>query len=145
VPAERLFIQAKRSRPEPIPWGSSPPDAAEVCAYDRGVGRRSYSNLTASEHPHLVFPPPPPAREHARQLKPYLASIDTTLKELDTELTQARLITPYIERVTRMLERLEQWEAHETCAVPAAPIPVPPVVYMPPPVAPHTVQVLPEK
>jgi len=93
----------------------------------------------------LVFPPPRPAREHARQLEPYLASIDTTLKELDAELTQAHLITPYIDRVTRILERLEQREARETCTVPAAPIPEPRAAYMSPPVAQHCVPARPEK
>jgi len=58
---------------------------------------------------------------------PYLVSIDTTLKELDAELTQSRLMTPYIDRVTRILERLEQREPREACPVPAAPVPSPPV------------------
>jgi len=57
---------------------------------------------------------------------PYLAAIDTTLKELDAELTQSRLMTPYIDRVTRILERLEQREAREhPCPVPLAPVPLP--------------------
>jgi len=86
----------------------------------------------------LVFPPPRPAREQARQIEPYLASIDTTLKELDAELTQAHMITPYIERVTRILERLEQREAREPCPVPAAPTPAPPAVYTPTPVVQNT-------
>jgi len=55
----------------------------------------------------------------------YLASIDTTLKELDAELTQSRLMTPYIDRVTRILEHLEQRDAREACPVPAAPTPSP--------------------
>jgi len=36
----RPFIQVTRSGPEPIPRGRSPPQADEVCAYDRRTGRR---------------------------------------------------------------------------------------------------------
>jgi len=38
---DRQFLQVRRTRPEPIPWGSAPPQAEEVCAYDRVPGRRS--------------------------------------------------------------------------------------------------------
>jgi len=75
----------------------------------------------------LVFPPPRFAREKPLpSITPYLVSIDTTLKELDTELTQSRLMTPYIDRVTRVLKRLEQREAREARPVLAALVPSPP-------------------
>jgi len=107
---DRPFLQVRRYRPEPIPWGTTPPQAEEVCAYDRGPDRRPWpSTVPTSDPPRLVFPPPRLTREkHTPSVAPYLASIDTTLKEMDVELTQARLITPYIDRVTRVLERLEQ-------------------------------------
>jgi len=71
--------------------------------------------------------PPRSAREKPRpSIVPYLTSIDTTLKELDAELTQSRLLAPYIDRVTCILERLEQREARESCLAQAAPVPTPP-------------------
>jgi len=107
---DRQFLQVRRSRPEPIPWGNTRPSAEEVCAYDRGLDRRPWpSTVPTSDPPRLVFPPPRLTRERPTpSVAPYLASIDTTLRGMDTELTQARLITPYIDRVTRILERLEQ-------------------------------------
>jgi len=133
----RQFLHVRRSRPEPIPWGSAPPQAEEVCAYDRGPGRRPWPPIPpTSGPPRLVFPPQRLAREKPRpSVAPYLASIDTTLKELDAELTQTRLMTPYINRVTRILERLEQREARDTCPVPAARTPSPHAEYTTRPVA----------
>jgi len=74
----------------------------------------------------LVFPPPRTAREKPRpSIVPYLTFIDTTLKKLDAELTQSPLLTPYIDRVTRILERLEQREARESRLIQAAPVSTP--------------------
>jgi len=117
---DRQFLQVRRARPTLTPWGSAPPNAEEVCAY---MGKHPWPPSTSpSDPPRLVFPPPRTAREKP-SVMPYLVSIDTTLKELDTELTQSRLMTPYIDRVTRVLERLEQREAREARPVPAAPVP----------------------
>jgi len=52
-------------------------------------------------------------------------------------------MTPYIDRVTRILERLEQREAREACPVPAAPIPSPHAEHTTRPVAQHDVPVPP--
>jgi len=121
---DRQFLQVRRYRPEPIPWGNVRPQALEVCAYDRGIDRRPWpSTVPTFDPPRLVFPPPRLTRERSPSVAPYLASIDSTLKELDTELTQSRLITPYIDRLTRILERLEQREAREACPVTPAPPP----------------------
>jgi len=141
----RQFLHVRRTRPEPIPWGSAPSQAEEVCAYDQGPGRRSWSPIPpTSGPPRLVFQPPRPASEKASpSVAPYLVSIDTTLKELDAELTQSRLMTPYIDQVTRILERLEQREARAACAVPAAPTPSPPAEHTTRSVPRHSVPVPP--
>jgi len=119
---DRRCLQVRCPRPEPIPWGRAPPQAEEGCAYDRAPSRRPWPLFSpASDPPRLVFPPPRPAREKSRPLvTPYLASIDTTLKELDAELVQTRQMTPFMDRVTRVLERLEQRETPEAHPVPAA-------------------------
>jgi len=87
------------------------------------VDRRPWpATVPTSDPPRLVFPPPRLTRERSTSsVAPYLASIDNTLRELDVELTQARLITPYIDRVTCILERLEQRDAREACPVATAP------------------------
>jgi len=122
---DQRCLQVRRSRPEPTPWGRESPQAEEVCAYDRGPDRRPWPRFPpTSDPPSLVFPPPRPARPKSRPaVVPYLASIDTTLKELDAELVQTRLMTPFMDRVTRVLERLEQREAREARPVPVAPTP----------------------
>jgi len=86
----RHFLQVRRSRPEPMPWGSAPPQAEEVCAYDRGPDRRLWPPVvSSSDPPRLVIPPPRLTREKPlTSVTPYLAAIDTTLMELDAELTQ---------------------------------------------------------
>jgi len=150
---DRHLAQVRRTRPEPIPWGRAPPQADEVCAYDRAPGRRPWPPwptfpIAAFEPPRLVFPPPPPrpARPRSRPaVAPYLASIDTTLKELDAELVQTRLMTPFMDRVTRVLERLEQREAREARHAPAVPTLPPRAMYTSRPVEPDVPETPPER
>jgi len=119
-----------------VPAGSALPTQAHTLGKFMAAGRgglciRPWTRQTpmaihrpTSDPPRLVFPPPRLTRErHTPSVASYFASIDTTLKELDAELTQSRLITPYIDRVTRILERLEQREAREACPVAPAPPP----------------------
>jgi len=128
---DRHCLQVRRSRPEPILWGRAPPQAEEVCAYDRAPSKRPWPLFPPpSDPPRSVFPPPRPAREKPRpSATPHMTSIDTTLKELDAELVQTRLMTPFMDRVTREPERLEQREAREARPIPASPTPPPHAEY----------------